>query len=152
MGFVRHTAGRTLLAVMSPKGNGTRTILPLVMKRFAIGDGVNVFGGILQKIKSRTVGGGFCPSGFRDDRHLRHQNNDADATLAGDGQRLIELQLVLCIHNPGSFNRIHDQNNVAVYLQKTNNFSEHQNCFTGADFLGRHTPPFSAFDLRGGEI
>ena len=51
MGSVRHTAGRTLLAVMSSKGKGTRTILPLVMKGFAIGCGVNVLGGILQEIE-----------------------------------------------------------------------------------------------------
>jgi ATP-binding protein involved in chromosome partitioning len=42
--------------------------------------------------------------------------------LPGNGQRLIQPQLMLCVHNPGRFNRIHDQDNVADSGQKTTIF------------------------------
>src|ERR1039458_3501209 len=95
MGSVRHTAGRTLLAVMSSKGKGTRTILPLVMKGLAIGGGVDVLGGILQEIKRGTGRGGFGPGSLGDVRFLRHEHNHSDATLSGNGEGLVQPQLML---------------------------------------------------------
>src|ERR1039457_1739121 len=86
MGLVRHTAGRTLLAVMSSKGKGTRTTLPLVMKGFAIGCGVNVLSGILQEIEGGAGRGGFRPGSLGDVRFLRHKHNPPDTTLSGNGQ------------------------------------------------------------------
>src|SRR5271170_6233617 len=98
---VRHTAGRTLLAVMSSKGKGTRTILPLVMIRFAVGRGVNILGGVLQETEGRAGRRDFRPGSFGGVRLIRQKHNHSDATLPGDGQRLIQPQLMLLVHNPG---------------------------------------------------
>src|SRR5664280_1839445 len=123
MGSVRHTAGRTLLAVMSSKGKRTRTILPLVMERFAIGGGVNVLGGILQEIEGGAGRDGLRPGSLGDVGFLRHEHNHPDAALSGNGQRLVQPQLMLCVHNPGSFDRVHDKINLAHRSQKTSFFT-----------------------------
>src|SRR5207249_73490 len=87
MGSVRQTAGRTLLAVKSSKGKGTRTTLPLVMKWFAVGSSVNVLRRVFQKIKSRTRGGRFRPGILLDISYLGHQDDYPDAPGSGNGQR-----------------------------------------------------------------
>jgi hypothetical protein len=48
------------------------------------------------------------------------KDNHSDTAGSGDGQRLIEPQLMLGIHDPGCFNRIHDGGNVS-YLSRTIN-------------------------------
>jgi hypothetical protein len=50
----KHTAGRTLVADRSSNGNGTRTTLPLVMKWFPIGQGVDVFFRVFEEIEGRV--------------------------------------------------------------------------------------------------
>src|SRR5437667_12668374 len=86
MGSVRQTAGRTLLAVRSSKGKGTRTTLPLVMKGFAVVSCVNVFGGLFQKIESRAGGGSFGPRVFIDFAEFGYQDDYPNAARS-DWQR-----------------------------------------------------------------
>jgi hypothetical protein len=93
------------------------------MKRFAIAYGVDVLGGIIQEIKRRAGCGGFGSGAFGKVPFFWHKDNHPDATLSSNRQRLIQPQLVLSIHNPGGFNRVHDQDNVADFGQKTSSFS-----------------------------
>src|SRR5437016_1669972 len=111
MGSVRQTAGRTLLAVKSSKGKGTRTTLPLVMKGFAVASGVNIFGGVFQKVE---CGAGYSSSSPRvvfDFTEFGYQDDYSDAARS-DWQRLIQSQLMLSIHVSGCFNGRHNRGNV----------------------------------------
>jgi hypothetical protein len=89
------------------------------MEWFAVGGAVNVLRRVLQKIKGWAGRRGLRPSRFRDFFRLRDQNDHANATLPRNRQRLIQPQLMLCIHNSRRFNRIHDEHNVADPGQKT---------------------------------
>src|SRR5579872_4057137 len=109
MGSVRQTAGRTLLEVKSSKGKGTRTTLPLVMKRLAVASSVDILARVVQKIESGVGGDSFCPFIFRDVSGLRHENDDTNATGPGNRQRFVQSQLMLGIHDSRCFNGIHDE-------------------------------------------
>jgi hypothetical protein len=53
---------------------------------------------------------------------LSHQNNHSDTAGARDGQRLVQSQPMLSIHDPGCFNRIRDGGNVSYPSRTINTF------------------------------
>jgi hypothetical protein len=82
IGSVKHTAGRTLVADRSSNGKGTRTTLPLVIKRLPIGQCVDVFFGFFKEIEGWVACCGLKPLLLVYVGLIRDQDDDADSTGA----------------------------------------------------------------------
>src|SRR5437899_11978188 len=94
------------------------------MKRFSVAGFVDVFPGLLQKIKCwiescrsrRSVFADRFPS-------FGHEDNHADSTRPCNQERLIEVQLVIGTHSSGHFNRVHLNTNMSLLTGKENSLS-----------------------------
>src|SRR5579862_1542653 len=104
---VRHTAGRTLDADRSSKGKRTRTTLPFIGQRPAIGSTVEVLSGIAEKRKRRVPSGGATPLVLRQFLPFRDQQQHPHTAGPINGNRLIDVQPVLLIDLAREFDRFH---------------------------------------------
>jgi hypothetical protein len=94
-----------LVADKSSNGKGTRTTLPLVIKRFTIGQCVDVFIGFFEEIEGRVARCGLQPLLLVYVGLIRDQDDDTNSTGADDRQGLVQLQSPLCINGAPYFYR-----------------------------------------------
>ena len=116
------------------------------MKWFAVGSSVNVLRGVFQKIKSRAGGGRFRPGILFDLSRLRHQDDHPDTAGSGNGQRLIQPQLMLGVHDSSRFNRVHDGGNVTYGSQKLNTFQPRFHGAAEREYSGKYGCPTDPAD------
>ena len=104
MGSVRQTAGRTLVALRSSNGKGTRTTLPLIIERSPIGKCVDILFGIFQEIEGGV--GGCCmePFSLAYVRVFGQQDDYTNPGWSGDGQRFVQNEMVLGVDRSYCFN------------------------------------------------
>ena len=86
-----------MVALRSLNGKGTRTTLPLITERSPIGKCVDVLFGIFQEIEGGV--GGCClePFSLAYVRVFGRQDNYADTSWSGDGQRFVQNKMMLGI-------------------------------------------------------
>jgi hypothetical protein len=77
----------------------------LVIKRFPIGQGVDVFIGFFEEIESRVARCGLKPLLLVYGSLIRDQDDDTDATGADNRQGLVKLQSPLCNNGAPYFYR-----------------------------------------------
>src|SRR5438034_6467273 len=100
IGSVRHTAGRAFAPDKSSNGKGTRTTLPLVMEWLPVGQRVNIFFWLFQKIESRVSCCCSKPFTFVYIGLFGDQDDNTDAGWSGNGKLGIQMQLLLFINCP----------------------------------------------------
>src|SRR5215510_4895015 len=89
----------------SSNGKGIRTTLLLVIKRFPIGQCVDVFFGFFEEIEGRITRCGLKSLLLVYVGLIRDQDDDTDSTGADNRQRLVQLQLPLFINGTPYFYR-----------------------------------------------
>src|SRR5687768_16040364 len=100
IGLVKHAADRTLIADSSSNGKGTRTTLPLVMKRFPIGQCVDVLFRLFQEIEGQLAHYSLKPLLLIYVWLFRDQDDDMGSTGADNRQGFVQMQSSLFIDCP----------------------------------------------------